>query len=282
MFTRQIPSHAISPVSKLAWQALNNPPIGKAVTSAPNPVSKTVPLANFFNIPIFESSNMMGSATQTIRGPVFENFPSPKEVLRHENARTTQGYAPAPKPPGAKQIPSKTPLEHMQNMIRQVQSSTLGIMGDPQEAAKMAEILGPHATFEDVLAYVMMKIAKDEENKVAERIQILENGGHPGMKGWFSHRAADLAGVAGSLLGGAAGAFVGGPAGAQAGAAAGRDVGKQTVNAFTGYNSEDSRQIQFEKLKHQMNKLSEFMTCISNILANLHATTKNTISNIRA
>ncbi len=263
-------------------QALNsmplNIPAAKAAASAGTAVPKSMP--------IFESFNMMADTTQMIKGTDFISVNSPKETLRQESQRKTEpsGYAPPAKQTVKNNIPGapKTAVQQMQQMLQQAQSMVTNLVASPESMRDMAQVLGPNAAFEDVLAYVMMKIAKEEENKVAERIQILENGGHPGIKGWFAHRAADLAGVAGGAIGAAAGAWAGGAGGAAAGAAAGRDVGKQLTNSFTGYNSEDSRQIQFEKLKHQMNKLSEFMTCISNILANMHSTTKNTISNMRA
>lgn len=282
-------SHSSSQISKIAMQqALRGGFPTTSQAAQQGPLDKSLlqqqKIPHLFSMPLFEGFSTAKATTPTMSGSIFGDMPSPREALKQEHRPSDKGYAAEVRQTHAKDMAHKmpqVPLTQMQQMLKQVQSSVFGIMGSPQEAARMAEVLGEHATFEDILAYVMMKIAKEEEDKLTERIQILENGGHPGIKGWFSHRAADLAGMAGSAVGALAGGYASGPGGAAAGAAAGRDVAKQAVNSFTGYNSEDSRQIQFEKLKHQMNKLSEFMTCISNILANMHSTVKNTVSNMR-
>ncbi|MES2503980.1 MAG: hypothetical protein V4534_03795 [Myxococcota bacterium] len=212
--------------------------------------------------------------------PLAQDLPSPQEVLGKETREAkefthTRGYAPSAarnQRPGPAQ--QKSMVNLMTQKMSEIQKTMSSLLGDPQAFEEMAQTLGPNACFEDVLSFVMMKIAREEEKKVMERISILENGGHPGVKGWVSHKAADLGGLAGGVLG----AMKGGAAGA----AVGQDVGKRLVNSFSGYNSEDSRQIQFEKLKQQMNKLNELMSIMSNILANMHQTAKNTIGNIRA
>lgn len=232
-------------------------------------LSSQMPVADFF------SQQPEGGAVHTVQGQDFlQDMPSPREALRSEQP-AEPGYAPqtSKTPRNQPQVP-KTMLESMNQKMFEIQKTMSTLIGDPKAFEEMAQVLGPNACFEDILAYVMMKIAREEERKVLERVETLENGGHPGLKGWLANRAADLGGLAGGVLGG-----IGGGA---AGAAVGQDIGKRLVNSATGYNSEDSRQIQFEKLKQQMNKLNELMSCMSNILKNMHDTTKNTISNIRA
>lgn len=229
----------------------------------------------------FLKQEFQGSMPFNILSQTSEEILSPRQILQQEfsavteqPAQSTPGYAPNQhRQLKSNPIAPRTMIETMNQKMLEIQKMVNVLLGNPEASKDMAQVLGPNACFEDILAYVMMKIAREEEKKVMERIQILENGGHPGLKGWLAQKAGDLGGVAGGVLG----AMKGGAAGA----AVGQDVGKRLINSFMGYNSEDSRQIQFEKLKQQMNKLSELMTCMSNILANMHATVKNTISNFR-
>ncbi len=168
--------------------------------------------------------------------------------------------------------------------INQIQNQTqnfvANMLGGSSAANNMADFLGPNACFEDILMQVMMKIAKQEEKNVSEKIRVLERG-HAGLPGLLSDRARDLGGVAGGAIGAGLGAYFAGAAGGTTGATVGQDIGERLVGSYTGHNSQESRQIQFEKLKHSMQKLSEMMTCISNILTTMHQTNKNTLSNLR-
>src|SRR3989338_2322611 len=168
--------------------------------------------------------NMLGASTQTRHG--FEDLKSPSEILNQGSADKMPGYAATPRSQAkqanlqAQKQPKTT--HELQKMLFQMQSLLNNMASDPVAIKDMAESFGPNMTFEDLMAELMWRIAREEENKLSERIQMLENGGHPGLRGWFSHRAADLAGMGGSLLGGALGGYFQGAQGMPPAAAAGQ------------------------------------------------------------
>lgn len=180
----------------------------------------------------------------------------------------------------AKNQQTKIAEQSIQQMQGQTQNFVANMLGSSSTSQDMIDLLGPNACFEDALMYVMMKIAKQEEKNIAEKIKVIERG-HAGLTGVVSDKARDLGGVAGGALGAGIAAYFGGAANGIAGAAVGQDIGERLVGSYVGNNSQESRQIQFEKLKHMMHKQSEMMTCISNILATMHQTNKNTLGNIR-
>ncbi len=180
----------------------------------------------------------------------------------------------------AKNQQAKMAEQSLKQIQNQTQNFVTTMLGGSHTSGNMTEFLGQNTCFEDALMQVMMKIAKQEEKNVSEKIRVLERG-HAGLPGLLGDRARDLGGVAGGALGAGLGAYFGGAAGGTTGATVGQDIGERLVGSYTGYNSQESRQIQFEKLKHSMQKLSEMMTCISNILSTMHQTNKNTVANLR-
>ena len=180
----------------------------------------------------------------------------------------------------AKNQQTKITEQSIQQMQGQTQNFVSNMLGGSSTSQEMTDLLGPNACFEDALMYVMMKIAKQEEKNIAEKIKVIERG-HAGLTGIVSDKARDLGGIAGGAIGAGISAYFGGAANTIAGAAVGQDIGERLVGSYVGNNSQESRQIQFEKLKHMMHKQSEMMTCISNILATMHQTNKNTLGNMR-
>jgi hypothetical protein len=174
---------------------------------------------------------------------------------------------------------TKIAEQSIEQIQRQTQFFVANMLGG-SASQNMTELLGSNACFEDVLMYVMMKIAKQEEKNIAEKIKVIERG-HSGLTGLVSDKARDLGGVAGGAIGAGIATYFGGAGNGLAGAAVGQDIGERLIGSYTGNNSQESRQIQFEKLKHMMHKLSEMMACISNVLATIHQTNKNTLGNIR-
>lgn len=116
-----------------------------------------------------------------------------------------------------------------------------------------------------------MRIAEKSEKETMEQIRVVERG-ESGLNNFLTNRARDLGGLAGGAIGG----YFGGAGGA----AIGQEIGDRLVgNAASQYGG--SRQVQFERLKMGIQKNAELMSAISNILATMHQTKKNTIGNIR-
>lgn len=195
-----------------------------------------------------------------------------KSFSRQEPVRT-RTYGAQSRTPG---LFSNPVAERAADAARQSQVQTQKFLanqlGQSFAAGNMSEFLGPNACFEDVLATVMMGIAEKSEREMMDQIRVVERG-EAGLNGFIANRAKDLGGIAGGALGGYF-------AGAQ-GAAIGQDVGERLVGNYSGQYGGSSRQIQFERLKMMIHKQSEMMSAISNILATIHSTNKNTISNIR-
>jgi hypothetical protein len=149
--------------------------------------------------------------------------------------------------------------------------------------------------FEDKVFTLMIKIVADMQKQVEERLKKLQDqaaaaekgGGKKGGKGGF------LGGVVKGVVGIAApivGTALGGPVGGM--------IGKAVGNAVTGGGSgsggigggggggagggQESRNIEFEKIKFDMQKLSQMQQALSNILNTLDELAKSAIRAIKA
>ena len=184
----------------------------------------------------------------------------------------------------AKEYSAQSQMHHANQSVKQVQSQTeklvASMLGDTNQSSDIVKILGPNACFEDVLMHVMMKIAKQEEKNVMTKMRSLETG-QAGIPGVLNQGAKQLGALAGGAVGGMLGGYMGGATGGATGAAVGQDLGQRVLGVYGYDNSPESRQIQFEKLKHMMQKQSELMSCISNILTTIHKTNQNAIGNLR-
>lgn len=184
----------------------------------------------------------------------------------------------------SKEYSAQTQMQQANQSVKQMQSQTqkliASMIGENNHSNDIVKILGPNACFEDVLMHVMMKIAKQEEKNVMNKMRSLETG-QAGIPGVINQGAKQLGAVAGGAVGGLLGGYMGGVTGGATGAAVGQDLGQRVMGVYGYDNSPESRQIQFETLKHMMQKQSELMSCISNILTTIHQTNKNAIGNLR-
>ena len=149
------------------------------------------------------------------------------------------------------------------------------------EKSDMKEFLDVNC-FEDLLMMIFMKIGRDEEKKLREKIRSVERG-HAGLTGVLNDGTRKLGGLAGGAIGGALGGWFSGPTGGVSGAAVGQDVGERLAGSYAGTpsNTPESRQLQFEQLKYAMQKMSEMLSCISNISSTMHKNNMRAIENIR-
>ena len=212
---------------------------------------------------------------------LYANFSSAKSPLKTPFSNKSSSSMPTPEQEFAKKnkisghsiglkMGASNTLHQTQEALNGVKSKQQSILDDlPLD---MKKELGPNPAFEDVVMALMMRIGQREETKIMDRIRTMERG-NSSVYGIMRHRAGDLGGVAGGLLGG----YFGGARGAVLGS----ELGDKVAGSLHGINSKESRQIAFEKLKYMMNKHNEMMSCISNILSNMHQTSRNTISNIK-
>lgn len=146
--------------------------------------------------------------------------------------------------------------------------------------------------FEDKLFELMIKIVGDMQKQIEDRLKKLQEqadaaakeGGKKGGKGGF------LGGVVKGVIGIAApivGAAIGGPVGGMIGSAVGKAVsgsggaGGAGGGGAAGAGGQESRNIEFEKIKFDMQKLSQMQQALSNILNTMDELAKNAIRNIK-
>jgi hypothetical protein len=142
---------------------------------------------------------------------------------------------------------------------------------------------GAGGCFEDRVFALMIKIVEDQQKKIEERLKKLEEeakkaeegGGKKGGKG-------GIFGAVGKIAGG----VFGGPVGAMAGGAIGGMVdgkmGGGGGGGKDGAGGQESRNIEFEKIKFDMQKLSQMQQALSNILNTMDELAKSAIRQIKA
>lgn len=209
------------------------------------------------------------------------NFYVPHATIRPAQAQTVESTKSAQDTFAAGSTGSLGLSDHFEKVLKKVETQATSLLGDEQAMQEALAELGPKPDFEDLVAYVMMKMVRAEELKSAELLQKIENGGHPGLKGFVANRAADFAGLAGAAAGGVLGSL-GGAAGAAAGAAVGQDIAKRAVNSATGYASEDSKEMQMQKLTMVMQKKDRMMALFTNAVRSSHESVMRVIGNLRA
>ena len=168
---------------------------------------------------------------------------------------------------------------------------------------------GGGGCFEDKVFALMIKIVGDMQKQVEDRLKKLQDqaaaaekggeggGGKKGGKGGF------LGGIVKGVIGVAApivGAALGGPVGGMIGSAVGKAVsggggggggsgggsggatggGGGAAGGATG-GGQESRNIEFEKIKFDMQKLSQMQQALSNVLNTMDELAKSAIRNIK-
>ncbi|MBL92880.1 MAG: hypothetical protein CMH56_13835 [Myxococcales bacterium] len=159
--------------------------------------------------------------------------------------------------------------------------SSQGLQGKPGSAVSK---LGPHATFEDLVAAFMFDVVKEQQEEIKKKMAELnpkaKSGGAKKGRGGFGGFLKKLAPMAGKALGTA----FGGPVGGMIGGAVGNAVGGsgKSGSAQGGQSASDSRQLKMEELKNLMQKLQQMQQALSNVLNSMHQGAMNSIRNIRA
>jgi hypothetical protein len=148
---------------------------------------------------------------------------------------------------------------------------------------------GAGGFFEDRVFALMIKIVEDFQKKIEERLQKLqeeakkaeEGGGKKGGKGGMGGILGTVGKVAGGVFGGPVGAAVGGMAGEAIGGKMGGGGGGGAAGADGKGGGQESRNIEFEKIKFDMQKLSQMQQALSNILNTMDELAKSAIRHIK-
>ncbi len=144
---------------------------------------------------------------------------------------------------------------------------------------------GKGMVFEDRVALMMSQIIKKMQQDIEARLEKLkaqaeaaEKGG--GKKGKGGGKGGGLLGTIGGIAGNMIAPGVGGAIGGMVGNAIGGGGGGGGGGGAGG-SGQESRNIEFEMLKNEMQKLSQMQQAFSNILNAMHDTAKNAIQAIR-
>lgn len=123
----------------------------------------------------------------------------------------------------------------------------------------MLRALPTPAMFEDIVAAFLVDFVKDKQNEIEKKLETLRQS---------SQNAGDTAGDK-------AGGFVSGVTNTLTGGATGKAT--DATNSSTG----ESRNIEFEMLKNEMQKLSQMQQAMSGVLNSMNEMSMNAIKNIR-
>jgi hypothetical protein len=144
---------------------------------------------------------------------------------------------------------------------------------------------GAGMTFEDKVAAMMCDIIKKMQEDIEKRLEKLKaqaeaaekggGGGKGGGKGGGILGA--VGGIAGNLIAPGIGGAIGGMVGNAVGGAAGGGGG----GAGGAGGGQESRNIEFEMLKNEMQKLSQMQQAFSNVLNEMHQNAMNSIRAIK-
>jgi hypothetical protein len=168
------------------------------------------------------------------------------------------------------------------------------LLGRDPGLAALDSVGGGGGFFEDRVFAIMIKIVEDQQKKIEERLKKLQEDAEKAEKGGGKKKGkgGGLGKIVGGVVGVAApiaGAVVGGPVGAMAGKAVGSAVGGAAGGggggaggAEGGGKGQESRNIEFEKIKFDMQKLSQMQQALSNILNTMDELAKSAIRHIKA
>jgi hypothetical protein len=175
-------------------------------------------------------------------------------------------------------------------IARPMMSSGCGV--DPN--LQMLECMGgAGGYFEDRVFFLMIKIVEDFQRKIEERLQKLQEqakeaekaGGKKKGKGGFMGALGGIVKVAAPIVG----SVFGGPVGGMVGNMVGNAVGNKMQGGGSGGSGgngqtpgSESRNIEFERIKFDMQKLSQMQQALSNILNTMDELAKSAIRHIKA
>ncbi len=160
-------------------------------------------------------------------------------------------------------------------------------------ATTLRGVGGSGSFFEDKVFDLMIKIVEDFQKKIEDRLKKLQadakkaeqeakGGGKKKGKGLFGSVLGIVGKVAGGVFGGPIGAAVGGAIGSKLGGAVdGKGGGGGGSGGGGAAGSSESRNIEFEKVKFDMQKLSQMQQALSNILNTLDELAKSAIRHIK-
>ena len=174
------------------------------------------------------------------------------------------------------------------NLIRSGGESAGNILkGQIQkQGGDMESLLGPGASFEDMLAAFLFKQMRDSEKDLKSLMQKYESlkkgkkkgGIFGGIKSAFKSLASKAVTLGGGVLGG----LVGGPIGSRLGAAFGGGLGSSMFGKKKASGDVDhSRSVINFKIQQAMNKRKEMYDMISNVLKTMHDMSMTSIRNIK-
>ena len=170
-------------------------------------------------------------------------------------------------------------------------------LGTDASLASLGAVGGGGGFFEDRVFAIMCKVVEDFQKQIEDRLNKLEQQAKDAEKGGDSGGGGGggKGGGIGGLVGGIAGSVVGGPVGGMIGKAAGVAIGGAVDGgggggggaggaggADGGKNGSESRNIEFEKIKYDMQKLSQMQQAMSNILNTMDELAKNAIHHIKS
>ena len=113
--------------------------------------------------------------------------------------------------------------------------------------------------FEDIVAAFMVDFVKDKQNEIEKKLENLRQSAQNAGKTGTDKAGGFVKGVVNTITGGISG---------------------KAENAASSESGE-SRNIEFEMLKNEMQKLSQMQQAMSNVLNEMHSMAKNAIQNIR-
>lgn len=155
-----------------------------------------------------------------------------------------------------------------------------------KQGGDMELLVGPGASFEDMLAAFLFKQMRDSEKELKSLMQKYESlkkdkkkgGIFGGIKSAFKSLASKAVSLGGGMLGG----LVGGPIGSRLGAAFGGGIGNSLFGKKQDSGDVDhSRSVINFKIQQAMNKRKEMYDMISNVLKTMHDMSMTSIRNIK-
>ena len=152
-----------------------------------------------------------------------------------------------------------------------------------KQGGDMASLVGPGASFEDMLAAFLFKQMRDSEKELKglmkkyESLRKKKKGFFGGIKSAFKSLASKAVSVGGGMLGG----LVGGPIGSRLGSAFGGGLGNSLFGKKRSGDIDHSRSVINFKIQQAMNKRKEMCDMISNVLKTMHDMSMTSIRNIK-
>jgi hypothetical protein len=157
---------------------------------------------------------------------------------------------------------------------------------DPR-AASLNALGGVGGGFEDRVFDLMIKIVKEQQDKIEARLKKLEEQAKAATEGGGKKKKKGGFGAVLGVIGGVVGGVFGMPqVGYAVGSAVGGAIDKQKQEKADrkeaqANGSQESRNIEFEMIKNEMQKLSQMQQALSNVLNSMDELAKSAIRNIK-